>query len=160
MSTITPIAPDNPRNSARGLPPPASRLSPLETKAGERSAIHRAATSLDLSAKRRRQSQRQSQIPVDQLLTEEERADGAGGEKRPERNTLAPIAAAEENHRDADDGTGKRPEQQGDRYSAPTEKRADHRQELDVSAAHALTIGEPIVPLGDDPQEAATKQDA
>ena len=45
--------------------------------------------------------QRQMQVPVDQRVTEEERADGAAGEERPERNGQARRGATGHHQRDA-----------------------------------------------------------
>ena len=45
-------------------------------------------------------------------------------------------------------------------HQLPAEERADHRQHLDVAAAHALLAGVAVVRLADQPQDAAAGQHA
>src|SRR5262245_57987673 len=101
-----------------------------------------------------------AEIPGDQRVAPEQRADGPDGEKRPERNRRTSIAALHDDQRHAHRGTGQRCDHQGDRHRLPAEERADHRQQLDVAAAHALAAGQAMVDLGDAPQYAAAEQDA
>jgi hypothetical protein len=101
-----------------------------------------------------------AEIPGNQRLAEEHRAHGADGEERPERNGRSRIAATHEHPDEANDGSGKRCNQQGDRNRTPSQKGADHRQELHVAATHPLATGEPEVSFGDGPEQPAAEKDA
>ncbi len=108
----------------------------------------------------RRDAASGAEVEREDAVAEEERHEGAAGEERAERDRELRVGALIDHDADPDQRADERGDHQRDEHAPPAEERADHRQELDVAAAHALLAANRLIAEGDCQQDTAARERA
>src|SRR5690606_22690170 len=91
-------------------------------------------------------------IELDQGLAPKQRDPAGAGEIGAEGDRRVARAAAERDHRDADDGADHRRQQDDERQRLPAEPGAECREQLEVAEAHAFLARRELEKLIDGPE--------
>lgn len=100
----------------------------------------------------------EAQVPADELRTCEEIDDSRTGEEGPKGDSELHVLAVGDHQNDADYRTQHGCREQDEYHRAPAEEGAEHRRQLNISAAQALLLLEFLVEEGDDKKKSAAYQ--
>ena len=97
-------------------------------------------------------------IPAKQLLMKKHGDDGPAGQKWSERKVLIPAQDFQCNQRHPDDGSKDGAEQHREQHRLPAEERADHGEQFNITASHALFSEEIRTDPGQHKEDSASQQ--